>query len=74
MAARQIIGVVLIALGIIALVWGGISWTQEKNVVDAGPIQVQTEERKSLPIPPVLGGVALVVGALLLVVPARTRG
>ena len=73
MAARRIVGLVLVALGIIALVWGGISWTQEKNVVDAGPIQVQTEERKSLPMPPVLGGVALVVGAVLLLVPARTR-
>lgn len=74
MAARRIVGLVLIAIGLIALLWGGISWTQRKTVVDAGPLQVQADERKSIPMPPVLGGIALVAGALLLVVPARTRG
>jgi hypothetical protein len=74
MAARRIVGLVLIAIGLIALLWGGISWTQRKTVVDAGPLQVQADERKTLPMPPVLGGIALVAGALLLLVPARTRG
>lgn len=74
MAARRIVGLVLIAIGLIALLWGGISWTQRKTVVDAGPLQVQADERKTLPLPPVLGGIAVVAGALLLLVPARTRG
>ncbi|HSL22254.1 MAG TPA: hypothetical protein VK886_12020 [Vicinamibacterales bacterium] len=73
MAVRRIVGIVLIALGIVALLWGGISWTQERTVVDAGPLEVRADERKTLPLPPVLGGVALVAGALLLVVPSRTR-
>jgi uncharacterized membrane protein YidH (DUF202 family) len=74
MSARRIVGLVLIVIGLIALLWGGISWTQRKTVVDAGPLQVETDERKTLPLPPVLGGIAVVAGALLLLVPARTRG
>lgn len=74
MSARRVVGLVLIVIGLIALLWGGISWTQRKTVVDAGPLQVQTDERKTLPLPPVLGGIAVVAGALLLLVPARTRG
>ena len=73
MAVRRIVGLVLIAIGLIALLWGGISWTQRKTVVDAGPLQVQADERKTLPLPPVLGGIAVVAGALLLLVPAGTR-
>lgn len=73
MAARRIVGMVLIAVGLIALLWGGISWTQKKTVVDAGPLQVQADERKTIPMPPVLGGIAIVAGALLLLVPARSR-
>lgn len=74
MDAKRIIGVLLIVVGVIALVWGGISYTRERTVVDLGPIQARTQERETIPLPPVLGGVALVAGVLLLFVPARTRG
>lgn len=74
MAARRVVGVVLIVLGLIALLWGGISWTERETIVDAGPLEVQADQRKTLPLPPILGGVALVAGVLLLVVPFRTRG
>lgn len=73
MSARKIVGLALIAIGLVALLWGGISWTERETVVDAGPLQVQADERKTLPLPPVLGGIALVAGALLLFVPSRTR-
>jgi len=73
MAARQLIGVVLIVLGIVALAWGGISWTQKETIVDAGPLEIQAEDRETIPLPPVLGGLALAAGVLLLVVPARSR-
>jgi uncharacterized membrane protein HdeD (DUF308 family) len=74
MDAKRIIGVLLIVVGVIALVWGGISYTRERTVVDLGPIEARTQERETIPLPPVLGGVALVAGVLLLFVPARTRG
>ena len=73
MAAARTVGVILIAIGIVALVWGGISWTREKTVVDLGPLEARAETRETVPLPPVLGGLALVAGVVLLIVPARRR-
>jgi uncharacterized membrane protein YidH (DUF202 family) len=73
MSARRVIGLVLVALGIIALAWGGVFWTDRDTVLDAGPLQVQTEEREGFAVPPVLGAIALVGGIILLVIPDRRR-
>ncbi len=73
MTAARIAGTVLIVIGLVGLLWGGFSWTREKTVVDLGPIQARTQEHRLIPIPPVVGGVALVAGIVLLVVPARRR-
>jgi UDP-N-acetylmuramyl pentapeptide phosphotransferase/UDP-N-acetylglucosamine-1-phosphate transferase len=73
MTAARIAGVVLIGIGLIGLIWGGISWTDEKTIVDIGPIEARAEERKTIPITPVVGGIALVAGIVLLVVPGRRR-
>jgi UDP-N-acetylmuramyl pentapeptide phosphotransferase/UDP-N-acetylglucosamine-1-phosphate transferase len=73
MTAARIAGIVLIVIGLIGLIWGGISWTEEKTVVDLGPIQAQAQEQKTIPITPIVGGIALVAGIVLLVVPGRTR-
>ena len=74
MTAARIAGFVLIIIGLIGVLYGGISWTKEKTVVDIGPLKAQTEEHKLIPIPPVVGGIALVAGIVRLVVPARKRG
>jgi hypothetical protein len=71
MTAMRIAGVALIVLGIVALVWGGVFWTDRDTVIDAGPLTVTTEEREGLALPPVVGGIALVAGIVLLVLPAR---
>lgn len=60
------IGIVLVVLGAVGLLIGGISWTDRDTVVDAGPLQIQTEERERLSIPPVAGGIMLVAGVVLL--------
>jgi hypothetical protein len=60
-------------IGLVALLWGGISWTREETVADLGPLEIQSEQRETLPLPPIVGGIALVAGVLLLVLPARTR-
>jgi uncharacterized membrane protein HdeD (DUF308 family) len=73
MAAARTVGIILVVIGIVALVWGGISWTREETVVDLGPLEAKTETRESIPLPPVLGGVALVAGIVLLVIPSRRR-
>lgn len=73
MTAARIAGLVLVVIGLVGLLWGGFSWTRERTVVDLGPIQAQAEERETLPVPPIVGGIALVAGIVLLVLPARRR-
>lgn len=73
MSARRIIGLVLTILGVVALLWGGIFWTDRDTVLDAGPLKVQTTDRDGVRVPPVLGAIALVGGIVLLVVPERKR-
>jgi uncharacterized membrane protein YidH (DUF202 family) len=60
------LGVLLIVLGLLGLVYGGLSWTRKDTVVDAGPIEITTDKRESLPIPPLAGAAALVAGVVLL--------
>ena len=71
MSAARIAGVILIVIGLIGLIWGGISWTEEKTVVDIGPIEARAEEQRTIPITPIVGGLALVAGIVLLVIPGR---
>ena len=73
MSPRRVIGVVLLIVGIVARAWGGVFWTDRDTILDAGPLEVQTEDREGVAIPPVLGIIAVVGGALLLVVPDRRR-
>lgn len=67
----KVIGVVLIVLGIIALAYGGITYTRREKVLDIGPIEATTEKRETIPLPPVLGGLALVGGIALLIAGSR---
>jgi hypothetical protein len=73
MSGRRVAGLILIVIGIVALVWGGVFWTDRDTVVDAGPLEVQTEETEGFALPPVLGAIALVGGIALLVIPDRRR-
>jgi hypothetical protein len=66
MKSSSIVGIVLIILGALALMYNGISYTTHKTVLDIGPIQATKEEHKTIPLPPILGGVALVGGVVLL--------
>jgi hypothetical protein len=68
----RILGIVFIVLGVIGFVLGGISWTQNETVVDAGPIQIQAEERKSIPLTPIASGIALVAGIALIATARRS--
>ncbi len=58
-------GMVLLVLGVLALVYGGISWTRKDTVVDAGPIEITADKKESLAFPP-LAGIALVIGGAAL--------
>jgi hypothetical protein len=70
MRGRTLLGLALIALGVVALVYQGISYTTHKKVVDIGPITATKEEHKTIPLPPVLGVIALVGGIVII---ARDR-
>ena len=71
MKPKIIIAVILIALGIAALAYQGITYTTREKVVDLGPIQMTAEKTKTIPLPPILGAIALVGGIVLLVVGSR---
>ena len=68
-----IAGVLLIVLGLAALVYQGVSYTSRETVIDIGPITATADRQKTLPIPPVLGILAVAGGVALLVVGARKR-
>jgi hypothetical protein len=71
MTPMRIAGIVLIVIGIVGLVWGGFSWTRERTVLEIGGLKATAKERETIPLPPVVGGVALVAGIVLLVLPRR---
>lgn len=62
----KVLGILLLVVGVAALAYGGFSWTREKTVVDAGPIKIRTDQRESLPVPPIVGVVCLIAGGALL--------
>ena len=66
-----VLGVILIILGIVALAYQGISYTKKDKVVDLGPLKVETEKKETIPLPPVLGVIAVVGGIVLVAVSAR---
>ena len=73
MSANRMVGLALVIVGIVALVWGGVFWTDEDTILDAGPLQVTTTEHKGFAIPQIAGVMSLVGGILLLVLPERKR-
>ncbi len=68
MKSTTIVAILLIALGAVALGYQGITYTSRENVVDFGPLKMTAETKKTLPLPPIVGAVALVGGIVLLVV------
>lgn len=73
MTLRYIAATVLVIVGLVSLLLGGFRWKENKTVIDVGPVKATTEEHKSLPIPPVVGGLALVGGIILFVIPTKRR-
>lgn len=71
MKPLAIIGIVLIVVGIVALAYQGITYTTKEKVVDLGPLKVEAKREKTIPLPPVAGAAALVVGVILVVVGSR---
>ena len=68
MKSTGVIGVVLVVLGVLALAHQGITYTSRKKAIDVGPLQATTKTEKTIPLPPILGALALVGGIALIVV------
>jgi hypothetical protein len=69
----KIAAIALIVIGVIALAYGGISYTREEKVLDIGPIEATAKTRETIPLPPILGAAAIAGGVVLLVVAGRKR-
>ena len=67
-------GIVLIVLGLAALAYQGITYRSRETVLDIGPITATAERQKTVPLPPIVGIVAVVAGVGLLVAGSRKRG
>jgi len=64
-------GIGLIVLGVVAFAYQGISYTSREKIIDIGPLQASVDTKKTIPLSPVLGGLALVGGIMLVVVGAK---
>lgn len=67
----RIAGIILIVLGALGLLYGGFSYTRRRDTVKLGPMSATIEQRESVPVPPILGGIAVIAGIALLVISRR---
>jgi hypothetical protein len=67
----KILGFLLVVFGVLALVYGGISYNRQRTVIDVGSFKATATEQKNVPLSPIVGGIALLGGVLLLVVPRK---
>jgi hypothetical protein len=73
MKSMTVLGLLLAILGIFALVYQGFSYSRQKNVLDVGPIHATLNETQHVPLPPIIGGLALLGGVTLLVMGAKQK-
>lgn len=69
----NLIGIILIIVGILGLAYQGITYTKREKVADIGPIQVSADQEKTIYFPPVLGGLSLAAGIILVIVARRDK-
>jgi uncharacterized membrane protein HdeD (DUF308 family) len=67
----KILGVILIVLGVVALAYQGITYTTSEKVVDLGPLKVEAQRERTLPLPPLVGAAAVIGGVILIAVSSR---
>ena len=69
----RVLGSILIILGVLGLVYGGITYTRRRDTVNLGPVSATVSRRETVPIPPIVGGIALVAGIALVLAGGRRR-
>lgn len=73
MKSISLVGILLVVLGALALAYQGITYTHREKVLDVGPIHATRDTQKRIPLPPILGGLALLGGVGLLAAGARQK-
>jgi hypothetical protein len=73
MKSITVLGILLVVLGGLALVYQGFSYTRQEKVIDIGPIHATADTQEHVPLPPIVGGLALAAGAVLLVIGAKRK-
>ena len=73
MKAITLTGILLVIAGALALIYQGFNYTRERNVVDVGPINATVDSQEHVPLPPIVGGLALAAGAVMLVLGSRRK-
>ena len=74
MKGLVLVGAVLVVLGLAGLIYGGITYTKDKDTVDLGIAEITVTDKARLQIHPVLGGIVLVAGLVVLVIGLRNKG
>jgi hypothetical protein len=69
--SATLLGIVLIVLGALALAYQGFTYTTREKVVDLGPLKITADKEKTIPLPPILGALALAGGIVLVFVGVR---
>jgi hypothetical protein len=72
MKTNILLAIILIVIGIAALGYQGFSYTTREKVIDIGPLTMTAEKTRTIPLPPIIGGLALLGGIALLVVAKKT--
>jgi hypothetical protein len=73
MKSMSLVGIALVVLGALALAYQGITYTHREKVFDMGSIHATRDTQEQIPLPPILGGIALLGGVGLLVAGARQK-
>ena len=73
MKPTAMLGLVLVVLGVAALAYQGFTYTTRDTVLDVGPLHATAERQRTVPLPPIIGGAAVVGGVVLLIVGMRGR-
>ncbi len=67
----KLVGIILIVLGVLALIYQGVQYTTREKILDIGSIKVTADSKKTIPLPPIVGGVALLAGIVMIVLDRR---
>ena len=73
MKSITMLGILLVILGGLALAYQGFNYTRRKEIIDIGPIHATANTQEHVPLPPIVGGLALALGAVLLVMGAKQK-